>query len=94
MMTGLLRPTEGKILINDYDIVREPIKAKSILGYVPDKAFLYEKLKGREFLKFIASIHGIEKLTDIRDKRDRGRIDRKLFTGYEAETFISVSPDT
>src|SRR4030042_6406952 len=66
MMTGLLRPKEGKILINDYDIVREPIKAKSILGYVPDKAFLYEKLKGREFLKFVASIHGIEQSTAIK----------------------------
>ena len=63
MMTGLLRPTEGKILLNGYDIVKEPIQAKSILGYVPDKAFLYEKLKGREFLKFIACIHGIEKFT-------------------------------
>ncbi len=41
MMTGLLRPTEGKILIGGYDIVKEPIKAKSIFGYVPDKAFLY-----------------------------------------------------
>jgi ABC-2 type transport system ATP-binding protein len=66
MMTGLLRPTEGKILIGGYDIVKEPIKAKSIFGYVPDKAFLYEKLKGREFLKFIASIHGIEKSTAIK----------------------------
>lgn len=66
MMTGLLRPTEGKILINGYDIVKEPIKAKSIFGYVPDKAFLYEKLKGREFLKFVASIHGIEKSTAIK----------------------------
>lgn len=66
MMTGLLRPTEGKILIGGYDIVKEPVKAKSILGYVPDKAFLYEKLKGREFLKFIASIHGIEKSTAIK----------------------------
>ena len=66
MMTGLLRPTEGKILIREYDIVKEPTKAKSIFGYVPDKAFLYEKLKGREFLKFIASIHGIEKFTAIK----------------------------
>src|SRR4030043_1245697 len=66
MMTGLLRPTEGKILLNGYDIVKEPIQAKSILGYVPDKAFLYEKLKGREFLKFIASIHSIEKSTAIK----------------------------
>jgi len=66
MMTGLLRPTEGKILIGEYDIVKEPAKAKSIFGYVPDKAFLYEKLKGREFLKFVASIHGIEKFTAIK----------------------------
>jgi ABC-2 type transport system ATP-binding protein len=66
MMTGLLIPTEGKILINGYDIVKDPIKAKSIFGYVPDKAFLYEKLKGREFLKFVASIHGIEKSTAIK----------------------------
>lgn len=66
MMTGLLRPTEGKILIGEYDIVKEPTKAKSIFGYVPDKAFLYEKLKGREFMKFVASIHGIEKFTAIK----------------------------
>ena len=33
----------------------------------PDKAFLYEKLKGREFLKFIASLHGIEKNTALRE---------------------------
>jgi ABC-2 type transport system ATP-binding protein len=66
MMIGLLRPTEGKILINGFDIVEDPIKAKSILGYVPDKAFLYEKLKGREFLKFVASIHGIKKSTAIK----------------------------
>ncbi|MEW6418877.1 MAG: ABC transporter ATP-binding protein [Nitrospirota bacterium] len=66
MMTGILKPTEGKILINGYDIVKEPIRAKSILGYVPDKAYLYEKLKGREFLKFIASIHGIEKNTALK----------------------------
>jgi ABC-2 type transport system ATP-binding protein len=61
MMAGLLKPTEGRIFIGGYDIVKEPVKAKSILGYVPDKAFLYEKLKGQEFLKFIASLHGLEK---------------------------------
>jgi ABC-2 type transport system ATP-binding protein len=66
MMAGLLRPTEGKILINEYDIVKNPIKVKSTVGYVPDKAFLYEKLKGREFLKFITSIYGMEKVTAIK----------------------------
>lgn len=61
MMTGLLRPDEGKIIIGAYDIVTESIKAKSILGYVPDKSFLYEKLTAREFLTFISSIYNIEK---------------------------------
>ncbi|MEK6582632.1 MAG: ABC transporter ATP-binding protein [Nitrospirota bacterium] len=61
MMTGLLRPDEGKIIIGAYDIVAEPIKAKSILGYVPDKSFLYEKLTAREFLAFISSIYNVEK---------------------------------
>ena len=59
MMTGLLTPDEGKIIIGKYDIVKEAIKAKSILGYVPDKAFLYEKLTAREFLIFISSIYSI-----------------------------------
>lgn len=61
MMTGLLTPDEGKIVIRKYDIVKEPIKAKSILGYVPDKAFLYEKLTAKEFLIFISSIYSIPK---------------------------------
>jgi ABC-2 type transport system ATP-binding protein len=59
MMTGLLTPDKGKIVIGKYDIVSESIKAKSILGYVPDKAFLYEKLTAREFLIFISSIYSI-----------------------------------
>ena len=59
MMTGLLTPDEGKIIIGKYDIVKEAIKAKSILGYVPDKAFLYEKLTAREFLIFISAIYSI-----------------------------------
>lgn len=61
MMAGILRPDEGKILINKYDITEDPIKAKAILGYVPDKAFLYEKLTAREFLIFISSMYSIEK---------------------------------
>lgn len=61
MMAGILRPDEGKIFINKYDITEDPIKAKAILGYVPDKAFLYEKLTAREFLIFIASMYSIEK---------------------------------
>lgn len=61
MMTGLLKPDKGTIRIGDHDIIDKPLQAKSILGYVPDKAFLYDKLTLREFLNFIASIHGLGK---------------------------------
>lgn len=61
MMTGLLMPDSGTIHIGQYNIATEPIKAKSIFGYVPDRAFLYEKLTTREFLVFIASVYGLKK---------------------------------
>lgn len=61
IMTGLLRPEEGSVFLGGYSIIDEPIRAKSILGYVPDRAFLYEKLTAREFLKFIASLYAIDK---------------------------------
>lgn len=59
MMTGLARPDDGSIRIGGHDIVTDPVKAKSVLGYVPDKPFLYEKLTGREFLLFTAAIYGM-----------------------------------
>jgi ABC-2 type transport system ATP-binding protein len=61
MISGLYSSTEGKILINGIDIVKEPIKAKSLIGYIPDQPFLYEKLTGKEFLYFCGGLYSIEK---------------------------------
>jgi ABC-2 type transport system ATP-binding protein len=88
MMAGIVRPTEGRVFIDGYDVVTEPLKAKSILGYVPDKAFLYEKLTGREFLMFIASVHGIEKnqatkkINDLLALFGMRDIEEELIEGY------------
>ena len=57
MLVGLLKPTDGKALINGIDIWQEPLKAKAIIGYVPDTAILYERLTGREFLHFMAQLY-------------------------------------
>jgi len=59
MMAGILRPTKGRILINGMDMGREPSKAKMIIGFIPDRPFLYEKLSGKEFLTFKAGLYGI-----------------------------------
>jgi len=61
MISGLYTATTGKILINGFDIVEEPIKAKQLIGYIPDQPFLYEKLTGREFLYFSGGLYSIEK---------------------------------
>ena len=66
IMTGLLKPDSGNVKIGGYSITSEPMKAKTILGYVPDRAFLYEKLTAREFLKFIASVYDINKSVALR----------------------------
>lgn len=60
MLTGQLRPNSGTISIGGHDIVREPIEAKILTGYVPDRAFLYEKLTVREHLSFVGSIYGVK----------------------------------
>ena len=82
MMTGLLRPTAGTVLVGGHDLQQDPLAAKSILGYIPDNPFLYEKLTGREFLHFMADLYSVpasgrsEKidrllaLFELRDKTD------------------------
>ncbi len=60
MMGGIIEPTDGKILIGGIDVSRDPVGAKKIIGFVPDRPFLYEKLTGMEFMKFIADLYRID----------------------------------
>lgn len=66
MLSGLLVPNEGRITIGGFDVSGEALDAKSITGYVPDRAFLYDKLTAREFLLFTASLYGLSKQNAIR----------------------------
>jgi ABC-2 type transport system ATP-binding protein len=59
MMAGILKPTEGTAIICGHDIVREPVKAKQTFGFIPDRPFIYEKLSGSEFLRFVGRLYGM-----------------------------------
>lgn len=61
MMVGLFKPTRGTVVIDGKDIAKEPLEVKKIIGYIPDRSFLYEKLTAREFLRFVAGIYGFSK---------------------------------
>jgi ABC-2 type transport system ATP-binding protein len=58
MLTGVLRPTAGRVLIAGHDLAKDPALAKRQLGYIPDRPFLYEKLTGMEFLRFVGGLWG------------------------------------
>src|SRR5688572_19006174 len=57
MIAGILRATSGKVLIGGVDLAADPIAAKSKLGFIPDRPFIYEKLTGAEFLRFVAGLY-------------------------------------
>ncbi|RMG44456.1 MAG: ABC transporter ATP-binding protein [Candidatus Dadabacteria bacterium] len=61
MLAGVLRPTAGRIRLGGFDIEEEPLKAKAITGYIPDRPYIYSKLTGREFLYFIADLYSMDK---------------------------------
>jgi ABC-2 type transport system ATP-binding protein len=58
MIAGILQPTSGSIEIAGDDLARDPIQAKSRLGFIPDRPFVYDKLTGAEFLRFVAALYG------------------------------------
>lgn len=60
MMAGLLRPTSGRIVLAGHDLASNPEKAKAVLGFIPDRPFLYEKLSAAEFLRFVAGLYGLD----------------------------------
>jgi len=60
VMMGILKPTSGRVVLGEYDVEREPEKAKAITGFIPDRPFLYEKLSGLEFLNFVGGLHRVD----------------------------------
>ena len=56
MIAGILRPTEGKIFIGEDDLIEQPMSAKKRIGFIPDRPYIYEKLTGAEFLRFVAGL--------------------------------------
>ncbi len=89
MLIGLLRPTSGRVSICGHDLEEEPMAAKSAVGFIPDRPYLYEKLTGEEFLRFMAGLYGVDG-----DDVDR-RIDELLrffnLTDWKTELIESYS---
>lgn len=74
MITGVLKIDKGDILIDGKSIIKEPIQAKKLFGFVPDSPDAFEKLTGLEYLNFIGDVYNVpqkerfEKVKDLANK--------------------------
>lgn len=67
IITGLVKPTNGDVVINGYSVSKQSVKVKSIMGYVPQDIALYPTLTAFDNLCFWAGIYGLK--GDLRKKR-------------------------
>ena len=59
MIGGILAPNSGSVVIAGIDMAAKPEAAKSKIGFIPDRPYLYEKLTGMEFLRFTADLYDV-----------------------------------
>ena len=81
ILTGIIRQTSGSVVVNGHDINKEPIKAKSILGYIPEKPTCYPSLTVKEYVTFMARIYEVPKriaLVRMRQFVDKFQMDEFL----------------
>lgn len=60
MLVGLLKPTAGTIRIGGFDLLKETMKAKELLSFVPDTPYVYEKLTPWELLRFMGKLYDLD----------------------------------
>lgn len=74
MITGILNSNSGSIKINGIDIKENPLKAKQQFGFVPDNPDMFLRLKGIEYLNFMADIYNVPK--EVRKNKIESLADR------------------
>lgn len=94
IMTGYISSTSGVVKIGEYDILEQPLKAKKLIGYLPEIPPLYEEMTVEEYLEFVCSLKGIrkkkEKKENIAEVEEavkisdvKGRLIKNLSKGYK-----------
>jgi ABC-2 type transport system ATP-binding protein len=88
VMMGILKATSGRVLLDGHDVVNDAQAAKAIAGFIPDRPFIYEKLTGGEFLRFVGKLHGIEpvrleeRITELLEHLELSPWKHELVEGY------------
>jgi ABC-type multidrug transport system ATPase subunit len=84
MIATITKPTAGRILYGETDVVRDPLPLRRALGYLPQDFGVYDNLKAREFLRYLAALKGVRDLRKVDAMLERvnlhGVADRRVGT--------------
>jgi ABC-2 type transport system ATP-binding protein len=76
LITGIIKPDSGRITVDGVDIEKEPLKAKKSIGFVPDDPNVFLRLKGIEYLSFMADVYEV-------NSKDRPKVVSELAKRFE-----------
>ena len=60
LITGYLPPTEGRVEVCGFDVMDAPLETKRRVGYLPERNPVHEDMYVREYLQFVAGVHGVK----------------------------------
>jgi len=97
ILTGFIKPNEGAVFVDDIDVLKNPIAAQKVIGYLPEHNPLYAEMYVREYLQFQAAIYKVAKsqIEDCIEKvgltLEAGKKIHQLSKGYQQRVGIAAA---
>lgn len=88
-IVGLLSPTHGTVTVGDHNVVKNPEKAKALVGYIPDEPSIWPHMTGEEFLYFTQALFGVDAKT--RKSKLSEQLETLKLQGLEKQYFEEYS---
>lgn len=99
ILTGYLQPSSGDAVVDGIDVIRHPLEAKSKVGYLAESNPLYYEMYVREYLGFIAGVHGLSNKKSAVDRviemvglgSEQGKKTGQLSKGYKQRVGLAAA---
>lgn len=89
ILAGSLNPTGGRAFVGDIDVVKDPVAARKLLGYLPENNPLYDEMMVVEYLRFVADVRAVP--NELRAQRIKSAVERCGLTGVVAKDINQLS---